>query len=138
LQSRSSHTPGNSDRERIHTDDSIQVKYYDDPDAKISKAAFTFAFRAGCKYGGDVSCGGAARRTRRHNLFSDSWPTTVRGCPDGRRWRDQQSWTLSCVNPTNQWRDGDSRGRPLSPRIRAIPTEPGTPRWLSTSCRASS
>jgi hypothetical protein len=51
-------TLGNPDRKRIHTDDSIQVKYYDQPDTTISKAAFTFTFDAGCEYGGGVSCGG--------------------------------------------------------------------------------
>jgi hypothetical protein len=51
-------TLGNPDRKRIHTDDSIQVKYYDQPDATISKAAFTFTFDAGCEYGGGVSCHG--------------------------------------------------------------------------------
>jgi Putative beta-barrel porin-2, OmpL-like. bbp2 len=51
-------TLGNPDRKRVHTDDSIQVKYYDKPEAPISKAAFTFTFDAGCEYGGGVSCGG--------------------------------------------------------------------------------
>src|SRR5262249_5285192 len=51
-------TLGNPDRKRVHTDDSIQMKYYDEPDAAVSKAAFTFTFDAGCEYGGGVSCGG--------------------------------------------------------------------------------
>jgi hypothetical protein len=51
-------TLGNPDRKRIHTDDSIQVKYYDKPDAGLSRAAFTFTFDAGCEYGGGVSCHG--------------------------------------------------------------------------------
>jgi hypothetical protein len=51
-------TLGNPDRKRVHTDDSIQVKYYDKPDAAVSKAAFTFTFDAGCEYGGGVSCSG--------------------------------------------------------------------------------
>ena len=34
------------------------MKYYDKPEAAISKAAFTFTFDAGCEYGGGVSCGG--------------------------------------------------------------------------------
>ena len=49
-------TLGNPDRKRFHTDDSIQVKYYDQPDSAISKAAFTFTFDAGCESGGGVSC----------------------------------------------------------------------------------
>src|SRR5215510_9853603 len=51
-------TLGNPDRKRVHTDDSIQLKYYENPEAAISKAAFTFTFDAGCEYGGGVSCGG--------------------------------------------------------------------------------
>jgi hypothetical protein len=51
-------TLGNPDRKRFHTDDSVQVKYYDKPDGTISKAAFTFTFDAGCEYGGGVSCHG--------------------------------------------------------------------------------
>ncbi len=49
-------TLGNPDRKRIHTDDSIQVKYYDKPDTIVSKAAFTFTLDAGCEFGGGVSC----------------------------------------------------------------------------------
>lgn len=51
-------TPGNPDRKRIHTDDSVQWKYYDAPDGLVSKAAMTFTFDAGCEYGGGVSCNG--------------------------------------------------------------------------------
>jgi Putative beta-barrel porin-2, OmpL-like. bbp2 len=51
-------TLGNSARKRIHTDDSIQYKYYDNKDRTLSKAAFTFTFDAGCEYGGGVSCSG--------------------------------------------------------------------------------
>ncbi|MGH9144167.1 MAG: outer membrane beta-barrel protein [Vicinamibacterales bacterium] len=53
-------TPGNPDRKRVHTDDSIQVKYYDKPDGAVTKAAFTSTFDAGCEYGGGVSCGGGS------------------------------------------------------------------------------
>jgi len=49
-------TLGNKDRKRIHTDDSVQVKYFDEPKGFISKGAFTFTFDAGCEYGGGVSC----------------------------------------------------------------------------------
>jgi hypothetical protein len=53
-------TLGNPDRKRIHTDDSIQWKYYDRPDAPVSKAAMTVTFDAGCEYGGGVSCSGGS------------------------------------------------------------------------------
>jgi putative OmpL-like beta-barrel porin-2 len=53
-------TLGNPNRKRIHTDDSIQLKYLDKPDNALSKAAFSFTFDAGCEYGKDsgVSCTG--------------------------------------------------------------------------------
>src|SRR5262245_41201164 len=53
-------TLDNPGRKRFHTDDSIQVKYYDKPDSAVSKAAFTFPFDAGCEFGGGVSCGGGS------------------------------------------------------------------------------
>ena len=56
-------TLGNPDRKRVHTDDSIQVKYYDKPEERVTKAAFTFTFDAGCEYGGGVSCGGGTADT---------------------------------------------------------------------------
>lgn len=51
-------TLGVPGRKRIHTDDSIQVKYYDRPLKTLDKAAFTVTVDAGCEYGGGVSCKG--------------------------------------------------------------------------------
>lgn len=51
-------TLGNPGRKRIHTDDSIQVKYYDQPARPLTKAAFTFTFDGGCEFGGGVVCHG--------------------------------------------------------------------------------
>jgi hypothetical protein len=48
-------TPG---RVRYHTDDSIQIKYYDHPENFISKAAFSLTGDMGCEHGGGVSCYG--------------------------------------------------------------------------------
>jgi len=53
-------TLGHAERKRIHTDDSIQVKYFDRPTSKVSKAAFTVTVDAGCEFGGGVSCSGKA------------------------------------------------------------------------------
>ena len=46
-------TPG---RWRIHTDSSLQHKYYDRPDEPLSKMAFSLTFDLGCESGGGVSC----------------------------------------------------------------------------------
>ena len=45
-------------RRRIHTDDSIEVKYFDRPDSTLDKMAFSLTADAGCEYGGGVSCYG--------------------------------------------------------------------------------
>ena len=41
-----------------HTDDSIEVKYYDHPERLLDKAAFSLTGDAGCEHGGGVSCAG--------------------------------------------------------------------------------
>lgn len=45
-------------RRRIHTDNSLEVKYYDKLGNFFDKAAFTATFDLGCEYGGGVSCTG--------------------------------------------------------------------------------
>ncbi|HVO81026.1 MAG TPA: outer membrane beta-barrel protein [Terriglobales bacterium] len=50
--------PGQPSRIRYHTDDSVQVKYYDNPATFISKAAFSLTGDLGCEHGGGVSCTG--------------------------------------------------------------------------------
>jgi hypothetical protein len=49
-------TLGIPDRKRIHTDDSIVVKYYDNPGGVFSKAAASLTLDAGCEWGGGVDC----------------------------------------------------------------------------------
>ncbi len=48
-------TPG---RVRYHTDDSIELKYYDHPEKFLDKAAFSLTGDLGCEHGGGVSCYG--------------------------------------------------------------------------------
>jgi hypothetical protein len=43
-------------RVRYHTDDSIEIKYYDKPENFISKMAFSLTGDLGCEHGGGVSC----------------------------------------------------------------------------------
>lgn len=43
-------------RSRIHTDDSVEVKYYDRPTNFLDKMAFSLTGDLGCEYGGGVSC----------------------------------------------------------------------------------
>jgi hypothetical protein len=52
-------TPG---RVRYHTDDSIQIKYYDNPERFMDKAAFSLTGDMGCEHGGGVSCAGKSAK----------------------------------------------------------------------------
>ncbi len=47
---------GEPDRMRIHTDDSFLMKYYDEPQNFLSRAAFSFTGDAGCESGNHVAC----------------------------------------------------------------------------------
>ncbi|HXB68698.1 MAG TPA: TonB-dependent receptor [Candidatus Acidoferrales bacterium] len=52
-------TLGNPGRSRLHTDDSVEVRYYNNPQSTgISKMAFSLTGDAGCEYGGGVTCHG--------------------------------------------------------------------------------
>jgi hypothetical protein len=48
---------GHFGRSRIHTDDSVEVKYYDKPSRFLDKMAFSLTGDLGCEYGGPVSQG---------------------------------------------------------------------------------
>ena len=54
-------TLGVPGRSRLHTDDSVEVKYFDNPDKSLDKAAFSLTGDAGCEYGGGVSCHGGTK-----------------------------------------------------------------------------
>jgi hypothetical protein len=49
-------TWGNPSRMRLHSDNSLEVKYYDQPKAFMGKAAFSLTIDAGCEQGGGVNC----------------------------------------------------------------------------------
>ena len=51
---------GIPDRWRVHTDNSVQVKYYDNPKAAFDKGAFSLTVDAGCESGTGVSCTGGS------------------------------------------------------------------------------
>jgi hypothetical protein len=48
-------TPG---RRRIHTDNSVEVKYFDNPEKELDKMAFSLTGDLGCEFGAGVSCYG--------------------------------------------------------------------------------
>jgi Putative beta-barrel porin-2, OmpL-like. bbp2 len=45
-------------RSRIHTDDSIEIKYFDKPGQTLDRMAFSLTGDMGCEFGGGVSCYG--------------------------------------------------------------------------------
>jgi Putative beta-barrel porin-2, OmpL-like. bbp2 len=47
---------GIPNRTRIHTDDSVEVKYYDHPEKLLDKVAFSLTGDVGCESGGGVNC----------------------------------------------------------------------------------
>ena len=112
-------TLGVPGRTRYHTDDSIEVKYYDRPGKMIDKAAFSLTADAGCESGSGVSL------LRQHqedscrsicDLAQAKFPWLYALQPDLvrqgplwfhiRRWKDQQSWTVSGTSATHQRDDG--------------------------------
>jgi hypothetical protein len=50
--------------QRIHTDDSIEVRYYNKPESTgLDKMAFSLTGDAGCQYGGGITCHGGANKS---------------------------------------------------------------------------
>jgi putative OmpL-like beta-barrel porin-2/carboxypeptidase family protein len=50
--------------QRIHTDDSIEVRYYNNPEnLGLSKMAFSLTADAGCQYGGGITCTGGPNKS---------------------------------------------------------------------------
>jgi hypothetical protein len=49
---------GIPNRSRLHTDDSVELKYYEKPERFMDKAAFSLTGDLGCEFGGGVSCTG--------------------------------------------------------------------------------
>jgi hypothetical protein len=62
-------TLGAPNRTRWHTDDSIQVKYYDAPDRFMDKSAFTITIDAGCESGSGVACFGNGKNGVKKQSF---------------------------------------------------------------------
>ena len=65
-------------RGRIHTDDSIEIKYYDRPGNRLDKMAFSFTGDLGCEFGGGVSCygnrkGGPKQSFIGYMLYNRAW-----------------------------------------------------------------
>jgi hypothetical protein len=65
-------------RARIHTDNSVEIKYYDKPGNGLDKMAFSFTGDLGCEFGGGVSCygdkaGGPKQSFIGYMLYNRMW-----------------------------------------------------------------
>jgi hypothetical protein len=56
-------TLGKGNRSRWHSDDSIEVKYFDQPDSFLGKSAFSLTLDLGCETGDGVVCAGGNAKT---------------------------------------------------------------------------
>jgi len=59
---------GQFGRSRIHTDDSIEIKYYDHPEKTLDKMAFSLTGDLGCEYGGTGTFVSAQGRVIHNNV----------------------------------------------------------------------
>ena len=59
-------------RTRFHTDNSFELKYYDRPDSRLDRMAFSVTADAGCESGSGVACTGSAD----HKVFTPATSTT--------------------------------------------------------------
>ena len=69
---------GTPNRRRVHTDNSLLIKYYDRPDKMYDKGAFSLTVDFGCESGGGVSCIKNSRSSPAQNfkgfmLYNRSW-----------------------------------------------------------------
>ena len=102
-------------RGRIHTDNSVEIKYYDKPGKTLDKMAFSFTGDLGCEFGGGVSChgntaGGPKQSFVGFMVYDRYWFDKDLFGFTPRRRRDQQSGTLPGAAPAHQWRDRLFRG----------------------------
>ena len=101
-------TPG---RVRYHTDDSIQIKYYDNPERFLDKAAFSLTGDMGCEHGGGVSCAGNSAKGPKQSflgyMFYNRLVVRQRQIrSDDRWWANQQSRAILGFVAADQWCDG--------------------------------
>jgi hypothetical protein len=111
-------TPGVKGRERLHTDDSVEVRYFNRPQKVgngIDKMAFSFTGDLGCETGGGVTCHGGKLGPKQSFL---GWMVY------NRIWwhHDLFAWTLGGGGMNN-----NGRYLTLTPPINGATAGTGTP-----------
>jgi hypothetical protein len=110
-------TLGVPGRIRYHSDNSLEVKYYDHPERTLDKLAFSVTGDIGCEHGGGVSCTGNSAKGPKQSFlgfmfYNRAWfnknkyGLTLGGGRINNR-------TLAGADSTDQWRDGGIRNAVL-------------------------
>jgi hypothetical protein len=114
-------------RGRLHTDDSIEIKYYDHPENTLDKMAFSFTGAVGCEFGNGVSChgdkaGGPKQSFLGFMLYDRTWfKRDLYGLTLEVAKSTIQAVTWCCCRPSMGRRLPVPRSiHPTSPRIREI------------------
>jgi hypothetical protein len=102
------------DRHRFHTDDSIEVKWYEDQTNFVSKLASTLTLDFGCDYGGGTSC---STSTSNGTLFAGFMAYT-------RAWFDHDRYAVTVGGGAI---DNPGRYLVLLPPINGATAASGTP-----------
>jgi hypothetical protein len=119
---------GLPNRGRYHTDNSIEIKYFDKPQFGLDKMAFTFTADAGCETGDGVTCHGG------HGPYN---PATGNGGPAqfflgwmgyNRFWWDRDQWAFTIGGG---WMDNPGRYLTLVLPVNGATAISGTPYFPS-------
>jgi hypothetical protein len=126
-------TPGNDQRQRWHSDNSLQWKYLDAPKAFASKGALSITVDAGCEQGGGVSCAGGSGASGTPGPGAGSAGTPGQNFLGfmlyDRTWfsRDRYAWTVGGGMITNP-----GRYLVLMPPINGATAASGTPYFTAS------
>ena len=113
---------GKFGRSRIHTDDSIEVKYYDRPQNFLDKMAFSLTADLGCEYGGPVSLG--LNTNCHHNTATSKKQTFAGWMLYNRFWFNHDKYGLTVGGGAM---DNPGRYLVLLPPINGADAVTGTP-----------
>jgi hypothetical protein len=91
---------GHAARSRIHTDDSVEVKYYDRPSKFLDKMAFSLTGDLGCEYGSGNSAEGVGAVNCHHNFTKADGTTSYKQTFAGwmlynRWWFDKDRYAIT-------------------------------------------
>ncbi|HUK33403.1 MAG TPA: outer membrane beta-barrel protein [Vicinamibacterales bacterium] len=104
-------------RHRAHTDDSIEIRYYNNPESDgISKMAFSFTADYGCEFGGGVVCHGGNAQTP--SQYFAGWMVY------NRIWFKKDTWAIT---PGGGMMTNPGRYLTLLPPINGATAFTGTP-----------